>query len=99
MIQVRDIFNLKFGKAKEAKANLKDGLILIKKLGFEPGKVLTDLTGRSYRIVMETNFKDLADMENALKSAFGNAEWSAWYQKMVPLVDSAEREIFSVIEY
>lgn len=99
MIQVRDIFYLKFGKAKEAKENLKEGLNVFKKLGFDPGNIMTDLTGRSYRIVMETRFKDLAELENLLKATFGNAEWGAWYKKMIPLIDSAEREIFTIVEF
>ena len=44
MILVRDIFNLYFGKARDAQAALKEGLPIMKKGGYTPERVLTDFT-------------------------------------------------------
>ncbi len=98
MLVVRDIFYLKFGKAKEAKAAMKESIEIIRKFSDIPARILTDLTGRSYRLIFEANVKNLAELEDNLKSAFSNKEWEAWYQKFVPLVESSEREILSVVE-
>jgi hypothetical protein len=96
MILIRDIFNLHFGKAKDAKALLKEGMEINKKYGFKAGRVLSDLTGPSYVLVLESEWQSLAEWENALKTIFGKDEWEKWYQKLVPLVNSASREIFTI---
>jgi len=99
MILVRDIFQLKFGKAKEALVLWKDGTAIIKKLGYGPERLLTDLVGPSYyTFVMESTFESLSDLEKELSKVFGNAEWSQWYQKFLPLVESGRREIFNIVE-
>lgn len=97
MIVVRDIFHLKFGKAKEAKALMAEAMDIMKKFGFTPGRLLTDLTGKSYRLIMESEVESLSELEAILKKAFGNEEWEKWYQKFIPLVESGEREMLSVV--
>lgn len=93
MIIVRDIFYLKFGKAREAKELLKDTIIVLKKYDNSPTRVLTDFTGKSYRLIMESSYSDLAEYEKALNTTLGAKEWRTNYEKFVPLVQSAEREI------
>jgi len=44
MILVRNIFQLKFGKAREAKALIKENEALVKHHGNYPTRYLTDLT-------------------------------------------------------
>jgi hypothetical protein len=98
MIVVRNIFRLKFGKAKDAKALLKDIIELNKKFGMEKPRVLTDLTGVSYTMVMETTHDSLAEFENDLKKVFPDTEYQQKYAQFIPLVDSAYREIMTVVE-
>lgn len=99
MILVRDIFQLKFGKAKEAVAHWKQGTAIIKKLGYGPERLLTDLVGPSYyTFVMESTHENLTALEKELSEVFRNEEWSQWYQKFLPLVDSGRREIFNIVE-
>jgi hypothetical protein len=98
MILVRDIFNLKFGKAKEAKAVLNEGRSLMNKFGFGKTRAMTDLTGPSYTLIMESEWKSFADWENSIKSGFASDEWQKWYQKFVPLCDKGSREIFTIFE-
>jgi len=98
MILVRDIFNLKFGKAKEAKALLKEGMAINKKFGFPMSRALTDLTGPSYTLILENEWKSFADWENSMKSGLATDEWQKWYQKFVPLCDKGSREIFTILE-
>ncbi|MBL8008319.1 MAG: hypothetical protein JNJ56_12380 [Ignavibacteria bacterium] len=98
MILVRDIFRLKFGKAKEAKDLFKDAKKIAAGIGFNFGKTMTDITGPSYTLVMETEFESLSDFENKIRTVFSNSEWQKWYQKFSPLVESASREMYTVIE-
>jgi NIPSNAP len=98
MILVRDVFQLKFGKAKEAKELIKEGKKIVASPNFKMGKAMMDLTGRSYTMVLEMEFENLSAFENNLKEVFSMPEWQKWYQKVVPLVESACREIYTIID-
>lgn len=99
MILVRDIFHLKFGKAKDAVSSLKEARDLNKKYGFDKTRALTDLvTGQSYTLVLESEWDDLAAWEGSMKKGLGADEWQKWYQKFVPLVETASREILNIVE-
>jgi hypothetical protein len=98
MILVRDVFQLKFGKAKEAKELWKEGSKIEEKYGYGPSRVLTDLTGAYYTFVMETTHESLTAYEKALKDTLGAKEFSDWYRKFVPLIESGRREIFTIVE-
>lgn len=99
MILVRDIFHLKFGKAKDAKALLMEGRELSKKFGFKNTRALTDLvTGRSYTLILEGEWESLTDWEATMKKSLGADEWQKWYQKFIPLCESASREILNIVE-
>jgi hypothetical protein len=99
MIVVREVFQLKFGKAKEAKIAWKEFSALRKKHGLPESRVLTDYTGPFYTFILENTFEDLTGFEQSLKSELGTKEFGKWYHaKFAPLVDSGKREIFSVVE-
>jgi hypothetical protein len=99
MILVKDIFQLKFGKAKEAKLLLSEARELNKKYGFTKSRALTDLvTNRSYTLVLEGEWESLASWEEAMKKGMGDIEWQKWYQKFIPHVESAGREIYNIVE-
>ena len=98
MIIVRDIFSLKFGKAKAVKELWKEGAGIIKKYGDAPHRAMFDLVGNAYTFVLESTHENLSSYESSLKSTLGAEEWSAWYQKFIPLVDSSKREIFTIVE-
>ena len=98
MIVVRNVFRLKFGKAKEASELWKEGLALTKRLGFTAkSRVLTDLVGQFYTVVFENTFESLSDFESNAKKLMGNSEWQAWYQKISALTESGYREILNVV--
>jgi len=99
MIIVRNTFRLKFGKAREAVAILKEGMAIQKRAGVDvPQRLLTDLTGTFYTIVSELTLPNLAALEATMPRIMGNKDWQANYQKLTPLVESGDREIFSVVE-
>ena len=99
MIVIRNVFRLKFGKAKEAVAIAKEGVAIQKRVGasFSP-RILTDVTGPFYTLVLELTVPSLATFETEAPRLMGDKEWQANYQKMVPLIESGYREIFTVVE-
>ena len=95
MILVRDVFRLKFGKAREALANWKEMAEHGKRTGLPAPRILTDLIGPYYTMVMETTYADLGTYESGMRRVM-DEEFRAIYQKFTPLVDSGYREIFTI---
>lgn len=98
MILIRDVFHLHFGKAREAIALAKEGRELERRAGYHVSRILTDLTGDYYTLVMESTAEDLGAFEAALKEAIQNQAWREWFAKFVPLVREGRREVFRIVE-
>lgn len=101
MIVIRNVFRLKFGKSREAVALMKEGRAIEKRVmsGLDySSRVLTDVTGPFYTLVLELTVPDLATFEKNAPRLFGDKEWQANYQKVSPLVESGYREIFTLVE-
>jgi hypothetical protein len=98
MILVRDIFQVKFGKMKEAKEIWKEMLKLFPADARGRTRILTDLTGQYYTLVMESSYKNLTDYEAESQRDMSAQGMGALYQKFIPLVDSGKREIFTIVE-
>jgi hypothetical protein len=99
MIVVRNVFHLKFGKAREALAAMKDGVTIQKRLGVDVNqRLLTDLTGSFYTLVLELTLPNLAALETTLSKVMSDKDFHANYERLVPLVESGHREIFNVVE-
>lgn len=98
MIQVRDIFQVKFGRMKEAKEIWKEMFKLMPAHGGSKPRLLTDLTGQYYTLVLESTFKDLTDYEAFSRQGMSAPELGALYGKFIPLVDSGRREIFTILD-
>jgi hypothetical protein len=99
MILVRDVFRLKFGKARDALAVMKEMLEQGKRSGMmSPPRVLTDLVGPYYTVVMESTAQDLQAWETDTRKVLGDSAMHAIYQKFIPLVDSGYREIFTIVQ-
>jgi len=101
MIVVRNVFQLKFGKAKEAVAVVKEGMAIQRRAltGVEfSTRVLTDVTGPFYTLVLELTVPNLGAFESFAPRLFGDKDWQANYQKLAPLVESGYREVFTVVE-
>ncbi|MFN2444518.1 MAG: hypothetical protein ABR606_02845 [Vicinamibacterales bacterium] len=101
MIVIRNVFQLKFGKAREAVALMKEGLAIQQRavtgVDFST-RLLTDVTGPFYTLVLELTVQDLATFENYAPKLFGDKEWQAYYQKLAPLVETGHRENFTVVD-
>jgi hypothetical protein len=101
MVVIRNVFQLEFGKTREAVALVKEGMGIQKKalagIDFST-RLLTDVTGPFYTLVLELTVPSLATFEGAAPRLFGDKEWQANYQKLAPLVRSGYREVFTIVE-
>ena len=99
MIVIRNVFHLKFGKAKDAVALVKEAVAAQKRGGSSFSfRILTDLTGTFYTVVLEVTAPSLAALEAEMPRNMSNPDFQAAYQKLVALVDSGHREIFTIVE-
>ena len=101
MIVIRNTFRLKFGKAREAVALFKEGNAIQKRVAGSVNvstRLLTDLTGPFYTVVLELTVPSLGAFEAAAPQLMGDKDWQANYQKLGALIESGEREIFTVVE-
>ena len=94
MVVIRNVFRLKFGKAREAVALFKEGIAIQKRVGagadFSP-RLLTDLTGPFYTVVLELTVPSLTAFEGEAPKLMGDKDWQANYQKVGALVESGYR--------
>ena len=87
MVVVRNVFQLKFGKAREAVAVMKEGVAIQKRLAPEGSpRLLTDVTGRHYTLVLEMTVPNLAAFEATAPRVFGERSfrrtikrWCRWW--------------------
>ncbi len=99
MIVIRNVFHLKFGKAREAVASMKEGIAIQKRAGVNvPQRLMTDMTGTFYTLVLELTLPNLSSVDSMFANVMGNKEWHAHYEKFVTLVESGHREIYTIVE-
>jgi hypothetical protein len=78
---------------------MKEAVAIQKRLGVDVGqRLLTDLTGPFYTLILELTLPNLAAMETTLAKVMGDKDFHANYEKFVPLVESGHREVFNVVE-
>jgi len=97
MYIVRDIFHLRYGAYKEARALLDEaygkGILPEAK----SSRILSDFTGDAYRLVFEEGYDTLMEYEKALGESMGKASWKKWYEKFRQHVNSSHREILKQV--
>ena len=99
MIVIRNVFRLKFGKAREAVALFKEGVAIQKRAGAKfSARILTDVTGPFYTVALELTVDNLSTFETEAPRYMADKEFQANYQKLVPLIESGHREIFTIVE-
>jgi hypothetical protein len=102
MIVVKNVFRLKYGQARPALAAFKEGRALMQKHSVaKDTRVMTDLLGPAYTMVMEQTYASLAEFEAEGAKIMGGPlsdEFRAWYQKFTPFVESGYREIYTLVE-
>ncbi len=99
MILVRDIFRVRFGQMKGALASIRALSSSLSTAGENfPMRVLTDVTGPYYTLVLEMTFAGLAEYEKMIQSELATDQWQGWYKTFVPFLEDGHREIFTIEE-
>ncbi len=96
MILVRNTFQVKFGRMKEALALMKENLARAPSHAAK-ARLLTDLTGDFYTLVLEFEYNSYADAEREATEAMRAPGWHETYQKFAALVDTGRRELFTIV--
>jgi hypothetical protein len=94
MLLVRNIFQAKYGLGDALVE-----LILSSPEIWDAGqnfRMLTDASGPFFTVVAEHTFENFAAFEAAQEAEFALPGFSAWFAKMVPLVDSGRREFWTI---
>ena len=94
MILVRDVFQAKYGRGDELVALFK---AFPNNIPYK-FRILTDASGPFFTVVTELVVESLAEYERLLPVEFGSPEFPAWFEKMVPLVESGRREFYHIVE-
>lgn len=98
MIIERNVFHLKFGKAKEGIAIWKEILDAAKNSNIKTPemRLLSDISGSSYTLVLEMHINGFNDINPKNAIWVTNEKFQELYQKFVPLCDSATREYLRI---
>ncbi len=100
MIVERQVFHAKYGKG-DALVNLFKRLPTImpaSELGLAGQRILTDMTGGMFRVIVEMTWKDAGAWQAAMPKVFGNPAFPAWFAEMEPLVERGETELLNVVQ-
>jgi hypothetical protein len=97
MIVVREVFQAKYGKGDELVALCKEESVLWRDAMGCPTRLMTDASGPFFTVVWETEVASLAQWEEALAQMFGQSDFGARFERMVPLVDSGRCDFFTVM--
>jgi hypothetical protein len=94
VIIIREFFIARPGQAGKLAAMLKDVTTTV-----APGKsrVMTDVTGRFNRVIMETEADSLAEFEERMKEYMSNPAWKAKMKGYTDLWTTGGREILQVV--
>ena len=100
MVIVRNVFQVKFGKSKEAVSLFKEATAVASRLGMSQphSRLLTDVTGDFYTLVLEHGFETLGEFEESSRKLMAHPEWQAIYGRILPLLDGGRREILNLVQ-
>lgn len=97
MYIIRDIFHLRFGAYKEAKALIDEAYSKGMLPDAKSSRILSDFTGESYRLVFEEGYDSLAEYEQSLNETMNRADWKRWYEKFKQHIAGSQREILKQV--
>jgi len=93
----RNEFHLKFGMATEAKSQWKDFLEkAVKENPAIRARLLSDLTGRGYTIVLELSYPTYAELEPSRCLLTRLPGWKAFYSRFIPLCEASHRTLYKL---
>jgi hypothetical protein len=94
MILVRSVFQAKYGKGGDLVAFFKE--VHQKWPESTAERILTDASGQFFTVVTETEVESLAEWERRAAEILALPEFSEWFARMTPLVESGRREFYNI---
>jgi hypothetical protein len=94
MIQVRDVFQAKYGKGSELVTLFKEAQKLWG--AYFDSRILTDASGPFFTVVTEREVESFTAWEDSVSDIFSHPEFGDWFARMQPLVESGSREFYNV---
>lgn len=96
MILVRNVFQLKWGKADEALALMGQFSSQAQAHGVRGLRIMTDLGGQMFTLVQEAEAESLSDWEEERGKMFADPEWQAMFARMNDLIESGRTEFYNI---
>ena len=97
MFVERNVFSLKFGQAKQAVAMWKDYLEKVHKEDNNIHvRMMTDLSGRGYTLIIEQIFNSYAEMEPGACPLVNRPDWKEFYQQFIAYCEGTKRTLFKL---
>ena len=94
MIVVRGVFQAKYGKGDALVALFKE--IRESWPGEYADRILTDISGPFFTVVVETEAESLANWERQRSEIFSKEGFGDWFARMTELVESGRREFYTI---
>jgi quinol monooxygenase YgiN len=92
----RDVFQAKYGRGDDLVKLFKGARALMAEHGRSEYRILTDLSGAFFTVVVEFEWESLAQMEAERQATFSDPGFQEWFAKMPELIESGTRELFTV---
>ena len=93
----RNVFQLKFGSAKQAVTLWKSYLDTAHNADSTiRARLLTDLSGKGYSLVLELIYDAYADLEPSKCRLTQQTGWKEFYRDFIPLCESTERTLYKL---
>ncbi len=94
MIVVREVFQAKYGQGDSMVALFKEAQG--KWLSELPSRLLVDLSGTFFTVVVEIEVESLAEWEARMAQLFATPETADWFARMTTFVESGHREFYTI---
>lgn len=96
MYLVREIMNTKPGKAKDLVSTFKKAKPFMEKEGIKDLKIMTDIVGDYWTVVMQYEIDDLGGFFSTIRNTTGEKELQEIMKGYMDLVNGGRREIFLI---
>ena len=98
MILVREVFQIDPERMRAAKAAVREMMTTESELSNAKPRMMTDLIGDYFTLVMEFEAPDLGAFENTLRDVMNNDSWRTAYESFRPTITGGHREVFQIEE-
>jgi hypothetical protein len=94
MYLIREVFNCKPGKAKDLVKIFKKALPLLEKEGIFDGKVMTDISGNYWTVIVHYEVDDIGEFIASIRSETADPAVKEIFNGYMDLLEGGKREIY-----